>query len=144
MFQDGDFLSADWEQIVDPANLSGSVSLARVPNGGSPGAYQEIGITGYAITFQIYTARTYDPAVQGAIRELDYRELARALARTERQPELVLHFWSAEPAAADEVGEAALDRGCFSLLFLAQAAAAQGWTAPLEIARPARSAAGSE
>jgi hypothetical protein len=81
MFQDGEFLDADWAvtTIAMPSQDGPTASVARAATGGNPGAfrvstYQLPSVQSSVRVFYSAVSAGYDPAVQGAINVIDFAE----------------------------------------------------------------------
>ena len=81
VLQDGNFAPADWSETAFASPTSGGPTHAasQAPDGGNPGAYRlmshvmPIGPSSLRVE-HLSAGQAYDPATQGAIRAIDYRE----------------------------------------------------------------------
>lgn len=90
VFEDTEFADADWtaEPYVPPGGTPAAHDEARVASGGSPGAWRRMHVTvpagqGSVAVDHLSARAVHDPAVDGAVRVLDYREQCRASAPAE-------------------------------------------------------------
>lgn len=85
VFQDGDFLPADWtaSAIVSPTQGGPTYNVVRPATGGNPGAFVSVELDmpqGPSSVRVIHASRlaVWDPAAQGAIYTIDFTEDCRA------------------------------------------------------------------
>ena len=90
VFTDHEFLVADWQ--AEPAIVAGYPSFShaeeRVGTDGDPGAYRRMTVqvapgSGAANVTHLSLASSYDPAIHGAIRVIDYAENCIQFAATD-------------------------------------------------------------
>lgn len=86
VFQDGEFLPADWSvaAISEPSSSGPTHTEEQATTGGNPGAYRRTTIampTGPSklYLFQAFQPATYDPATQGAVYIIDFTQDCLAL-----------------------------------------------------------------
>ncbi len=90
VFEDGEFLPADWlvSPVVDPGQAQFVHTEERIATGGNPGAFRKMTFqlplgTGSERMFYTSLSATYEPASQGAIYVIDYSEDCIALQSSE-------------------------------------------------------------
>ncbi len=75
---DSEFAPADWMPIVTKTTGGASQSVSQSGSGGNPGAYRamihSLPPNSNIVVVHEFLGASYDPAVQGAISTLDYRE----------------------------------------------------------------------
>lgn len=86
VLQDTEFRAADWSVAAqsEPATGGPTYAVAQETAGGNPGAHRSTGITMPAgrvrlYLFQTYLGGTYDPAAQGPVYLIDFKQDCRAL-----------------------------------------------------------------
>ena len=88
VYQDGDFDLAGWNIApwIPPGTPAFSPIVERVASGGNPDAFLKTGLTmpsgiGTVTLLYLSNSAVHDPAVEGAIRSIDYAEDCAALLR---------------------------------------------------------------
>jgi hypothetical protein len=87
-YQDGEFDLAGWtiEPWIPPGTPAFSANVERIASGGNPGAFLKTSLImpggiGTVTLLYLSNRAAYDPAIDGAIRSIDYAEDCAALLR---------------------------------------------------------------